>query len=128
MAGTDAIYFGALIDWHLYATGGLNGQSGFTTYAGSAAEQWNNNLGKRASLYHISGTPAKWGNGTAGGFNAFSVLQGVLDASHAQGMLPYVDWSPWDWAHPTNNFLLRPAAIANGDWDTQLTQWFTDAL
>src|SRR5689334_8520878 len=94
MAGTDAIYFGELIDWHNYPSGGLNGQSGFATYSGSAIEKMNNNRSKRASLYHLAGVASsRWL--ASGVFQPFSAFQTLLDTNHANGMLTLWDWSPW---------------------------------
>jgi hypothetical protein len=122
MAGINAIYFGELLDYHNYPAGGLNGQSGYATYSGSAIEKLNNNRGKRASLYHLAGvSSSRWL--ASGVFQPFSTYQATLDRIHADGMLTIWDWSPW--SNVATDFInVRPAAIAAGNWNTQLHTFF----
>lgn len=94
-----------------YVTGG--------TIAGSALATFQTNIGKNVSIMHIGGHA--WMQ--SGVFNTFSIYTTNLNILTAAGILPCIDWLPFDSGGNVNDFALRPARIAAGDWDTQITAY-----
>lgn len=60
-----------------------------------------------------------------GAYYPFSRVQTGLDNCLNAGRIPFLHWGPWQITpNHAPDYSLRPAAIANGDHDTFLHQWF----
>jgi hypothetical protein len=92
---------------------------GSTAMASTSVGEMDTEFGKKMPVVHINMRMAhSWTSGTTGLYSFNTDYKPALDAIWNDGRIPFCTWGLWDLNTRSNNYAMRLAAIANGDWDT----------
>lgn len=85
------------------------------------------NAGKKLSILHWG--QAWWYCGASCGYQAFHEQRGQYEAMRQRGIIPLVDWSPWDpYRNPQyDNPQFSLHTIIDGTHDAYIRQWASEA-